>query len=274
MTESQNRLPLSQAVQQHAPESAAALLSQQYDLATDDVTMDADKDILICDAGGGSFTVTLPLLSAAHLGKYYTVREVEGTNDVTVDGNDGTINGSATFNVDSGTGAAFLCYEDADGARAYITVPTGFLSGGTALEAANNLDDLTDVATARANLAVTNLISIPVLAANLVAADTDVRGFVYNGPDGTITSINTVLEGAALAGGDATLTAKIGATPVTNGVVTITAAGSAPGDKDSATPTAANAVTSGDYVSVTVGGANTDTAARAMVTFQITIDAP
>lgn len=84
---------------------------------------------------------------------------------------------------------------------------------------------------------------------------------------GTVTKIYTRLKGA-LAAGDATLTAKIGSTAMTNGVVTITEAGSAAGDIDSATPTALNTVVEGSNLCVTVGGSN-NAAVGATVVFQI-----
>lgn len=75
---------------------------------------------------------------------------------------------------------------------------------------------------------------------------------------GKITKFRSV-SSAALATGDATLTAKIGATLVTDGVITVTQAGSAAGDADEATPTAANTVAPGDVISITGGGASTAT---------------
>jgi hypothetical protein len=75
----------------------------------------------------------------------------------------------------------------------------------------------------------------------------------------TIKSVQTVIN-AALATGDATVTLAIGATPVTNGVVTITNAASAAGDVDSATPTAARTGAAGALITATVGGASTATA--------------
>lgn len=76
---------------------------------------------------------------------------------------------------------------------------------------------------------------------------------------GTIEKIYSVLNGGALATGDATLTGKIGATAITTGALTITQVGSAAGDVDSAVPTAANVVAVGDVISFTVGGTNTGT---------------
>jgi hypothetical protein len=86
---------------------------------------------------------------------------------------------------------------------------------------------------------------------------------------GKITKVWSV-SNAALAAGDATLTAKINATLVTGGVVTITQAGSVAGDVDSAAPTAANVVVPGDLISVTGGGASTATA-TAEVLVEITV---
>lgn len=73
---------------------------------------------------------------------------------------------------------------------------------------------------------------------------------------GTIVKIISNLQ-AALATGDATITAAIGGVAVTNGVVTITQVASAAGDVDLATPTAANVVVANvSDVSFTVGGTN------------------
>lgn len=74
-----------------------------------------------------------------------------------------------------------------------------------------------------------------------------------------INKLRSVLN-AALADGDATVTLDIGGTPVTNGVLTATQAGSAAGDADEATPTAANTGAAGAVISATVGGASTATA--------------
>jgi hypothetical protein len=86
---------------------------------------------------------------------------------------------------------------------------------------------------------------------------------------GTISKIRSVINGG-LSVGDATLTAAIGATAITNGVVTITQAGSGAGDVDAATPTAANLVAVGDVLTITVGGTNT-AAVSACVTIEISV---
>lgn len=86
---------------------------------------------------------------------------------------------------------------------------------------------------------------------------------------GTIVKIWSVLNSEALATGNATLTASIGGVAVTNGAITITQAGSAVGDVDSATPTAANTVTAGQAIAVTLGGSNSAEGAYANVSIVI-----
>lgn len=86
---------------------------------------------------------------------------------------------------------------------------------------------------------------------------------------GTVTKIWSRLK-APLTTGDATLTGKIGSTAITSGAITITQSGSAAGDIDSATPSAANTVAAGDSLSVTVGGSN-GAAVGATVIFTIRV---
>jgi len=76
---------------------------------------------------------------------------------------------------------------------------------------------------------------------------------------GTITKIYSIL-GAAISGADSVVTCSIGATAITNGVITVANAASAAGDLDSATPTALNTVAAGDLVKAVSGGQSTDTA--------------
>lgn len=100
---------------------------------------------------------------------------------------------------------------------------------------------------------------------NLVGTDAKVYGFA-SPVAGTITKIQSCLNGAALTTGDATITGKIASTAITNGALTITQSGSAAGDIDTANPTAANTVSVGSYVNFTVSGTNDATAAFATVT--------
>jgi hypothetical protein len=87
-------------------------------------------------------------------------------------------------------------------------------------------------------------------------------------PDGgKIIEMRSVLHKAMGAGGNVTLTGKIGSTAITNGVITITQAGSAANDIDTVYPTAARTVVNGSALSVTSNGGGA--AARATVTFKI-----
>ena len=68
----------------------------------------------------------------------------------------------------------------------------------------------------------------------------------------------SVINGA-IATADAAITTEIGGTAVTGGALTITQSGSAAGDVDSATPTAANTLTAGQALEIITDGASTNT---------------
>lgn len=133
------------------------------------------------------------------------------------------------------------------------------------LVAANNLSDVANAGTARSNIGA-NKVPLSLCATSLVGAT--VYGIV-SPVAGTISKIHTVLKGAALTTGNAILTGKIGGVAITDGVVTITQAGSAIGDKDSATPSALNVVAVGDEIQFLVGGTNDAAAAFAEVSVLI-----
>ena len=84
---------------------------------------------------------------------------------------------------------------------------------------------------------------------------------------GDITLIQSAIDGI-LGTGDVTIDPKIATVDITNGDFTITAGGSAAGDVDSSTPTAANAVAVGDAIEIDTDG-NCDGTATA--TFSIVI---
>jgi hypothetical protein len=86
---------------------------------------------------------------------------------------------------------------------------------------------------------------------------------------GDIAKIYTVIDDV-VSTADITITAKIGATGVTNGVVTIATASSAAGDVDVATPTAANTVTAGQAINLVVTGGGAGGAPRIHVVVVIT----
>lgn len=108
---------------------------------------------------------------------------------------------------------------------------------------------------------------IVVNVADLISADAHTY-YVASPAKGRITKLQSAIS-AALATGDATITAKIAGVAVTNGAIDVVQAGSAAGQVNVANPTAANAVDIGSLISLTVGGANTG-AGNANVTIEIT----
>lgn len=90
---------------------------------------------------------------------------------------------------------------------------------------------------------------------NLDIADgsADADYYIVSPHAGSISKIYSVIDGP-FGTADITITASIGATPVTGGVVTIATAGSAAGDIASATPSAANVVTAGQAIKLAVAG--------------------
>ena len=87
-------------------------------------------------------------------------------------------------------------------------------------------------------------------------------------PDGgKIVKIITALQGA-ISGANAAITFEIGGTAVTGGAITVAHSGSAAGDVDTATPTAANRVEEdGTIEMITNGGSTGDK--KLLVTFVI-----
>jgi len=84
---------------------------------------------------------------------------------------------------------------------------------------------------------------------------------------GEIETIYSVID-AAITTADCGLTAEIGGTLVTGSAVTITQSGSAAGDVDSATPTAAKTVAAGGAIEIITDGASS-TAVAANITIVI-----
>lgn len=95
---------------------------------------------------------------------------------------------------------------------------------------------------------------------NVVMDDVSTAGsaFVASPVAGTITRIQSIIDGA-IATADAAITTEINGSAVTGGAITITQAGSAAGDVDVATPTAANTVAVGDSIELITDGASTNT---------------
>ena len=105
----------------------------------------------------------------------------------------------------------------------------------------------------------------------LTAKVTDIStaGSTFVGvPDvGNIVKIYTSIKNA-ITSADAAITFEIGGTAVTNGAITVTQAGSAAGDVDSSTPSAANRVEEGGSIEIISDGASA-TACEMIVTFVI-----
>lgn len=91
------------------------------------------------------------------------------------------------------------------------------------------------------------------LCLDIADGSADTTYYVVSPVAGTISAIYTVIDGV-VSTADITVTGKIGSTAITNGVVTITQSGSAAGDVDSATPTAANTITAGAALNFVVAG--------------------
>lgn len=144
---------------------------------------------------------------------------------------------------------------DIDDVGVWLMVGYGpVVSPSGSLLAANNLSDVASAATARGNIGA-NKLYLPAQISNLTGAGAAVARLVLP-VDCTVTKLRSALD-APLTVGNATITATIAGTPVTSGVLTITQAGSAAGDVDVATPTAANVGTAGQVLTLTVGGTNT-----------------
>jgi len=93
--------------------------------------------------------------------------------------------------------------------------------------------------------------------------------WIVPGIAGDITSIKTVLHGA-IATADAGLTFEIGGTLITSSAITITQSGSAAGDVDSSTPSAANTIAATDAVEIITDGASTNTV-KVTVTIEVDV---
>lgn len=108
-----------------------------------------------------------------------------------------------------------------------------------------------------------------VLNLDIADGSADADYYVVSPHAGAISKIWTVTDGA-VGTADITVTASIGGSAVTNGVVTIATSGSAAGDVDSATPTAANTVTAGQAIKLAVAGGGSGGSPRVHVAIVIT----
>ena len=102
-------------------------------------------------------------------------------------------------------------------------------------------------------------------------ADISTAGQIYvvSPVAGTITKIYSVINGA-IATANSILTPKIAGTAITGGAITVAFSGSAAGDVDSSTPTAANAITAGAAIEIETDGASSNTV-EVVLTIEITL---
>jgi hypothetical protein len=119
---SQIRPSLHLALQQHLAADASALKADKYELFTAEGSMSPETDLAVCDADAGAFSLALPSVSTAFIGKSYKVRETGGTNDVTLTtpGSE-QIDGSNTLTVTAGTTEEVWLIQYADGSVAWIS---------------------------------------------------------------------------------------------------------------------------------------------------------
>lgn len=97
---------------------------------------------------------------------------------------------------------------------------------------------------------------------NIKMTDVSTAGSIYvvSPFAGTYSKLYSVIDGA-IATADAVITAEINGSAVTDGGLTIVNAGSAAGDSDTGTPSAANTVAVGDVIEIITNGASTNTVA-------------
>ena len=105
------------------------------------------------------------------------------------------------------------------------------------------------------------------ITARLEDVSTAKSVFVVPGVAGDVSKIYSVIDGA-IATADCTLSFEIAGTPITSGDITIAYSGSAAGDVDSSTPSAANTITAGQAIEIITSGASTNTV-NATITFII-----
>jgi len=206
----------------------------------------------------------------------------------------GAVDFDSTLNVDGATTTHALAATGAISATSTVTAGTGLVAttGGVTASAGNIVATLGNITASAGNIsatlgsvtapAVVATTSLTLTGASVVGLDVavsflvaDLRvasGKTYRVASpfaGAIVKVWTNLQISALAAGDAILTGNIGATPITDGVITIAEAGSAEGTIDSCTPTAANVVVAGSDINFVVSGANTSATSQAQITVVI-----
>lgn len=247
-------------LQQHANRAAGSLIARQFVTLTTGTITWADhfplKDTALCNTAGGNITINIPTGSDEIIGLPMYFYKTSASNSLTVQrtsGSGNTIEGATSLSLTAENGVIGLVW---DGSM-YRSIGTDLVGGAAATVVAQ-----------RTALGI-NKEYIPLRVTTLVGSNVY---RVISKYAGTITRIDSIIEGI-LTTGDATLQAKLNGSNIgstTTGLITITQAGSAAGDKDSATPATTNiTVAVGDELSLTVGGTNA-TATAANCFFEVT----
>lgn len=112
--------------------------------------------------------------------------------------------------------------------------------------------------------------NLMVLSFDIADLDVATSYYIVSPYAGDIVKIYSVID-QAIATADTLITAKIATVAVTGGVITIAYSGSAAGDVDFATPSAARTVTAGQAIEFECGGQTTTAASRAHITVVINV---
>lgn len=201
----------------------------------------------------GSATTTALSLSNGRFKGQTLVLAVTGSNTFVIPTSLGNVDfGSAGDLSITEASAGVLTWDGTDWRRIGVTT--------TASSAELNTMDGITASTAELNQYV--------VTTSIVDLDTNATYYVVMPHAGTIDTISSVIH-AQIATGDATITCNIGATPITGGAITVTQSGSAAGDVDTVSPSAAKTVTAGQAVNCAVTGSNTG-AARVTLSFTVT----
>ena len=116
----------------------------------------------------------------------------------------------------------------------------------------------------KATLASSNELNQVAVTMELDDVSTASSTFCPSPVAGTVSTIYTILHGAITVG-DATITAEINGVAITGISITVAQSGSAAGDVDSDTATAANTVAVGDSLETISDGGSTDAARLTIV---------
>ncbi len=196
--------PLGQAVQQHNNAPLAAIKADQARTLTASGTQDLQYQRHLADTSGGSVTITLKPITDWPAFVPFHFQKVSASNTMTIDGyGSETIEGSATIAV-TANNTVISIYSDGTTLRRYTEGATASGVAG-ALLAANNLSDLTLVATAQTNLGGTTVGKAVFTAVDAAAAQTALGAtatgsslFTAANAAAAQTAIGATVTGAAL----------------------------------------------------------------------------